>query len=133
LADFCKLQLLIQEIIGDAPAKLFFIVFPGFEKSSERMAPPLEVIITLEYSLTWCKSISAYLSCQGKIKEKITGMPEAGDRVEAGAKREDGSYGRGRILKQRRAESHPVSQVPTDEIGERRDGMGDSNDKLSVL
>jgi hypothetical protein len=88
------------------------------------MAPPLEVIITLEYSLTWCKSISTYLSCQGKITEKITGMAEAGDRVEAGAKREDGSYERGRILKQGRAESHPVLQVPTDEIGERRDGMG---------
>jgi len=82
------------------------------------MAPPLEVIITLEYSLTGCKSISTYLSCQGKITEKIAGM------AEAGAKREDGSYERGRILKQGRAESHPVLQVPTDEIGERRDGMG---------
>jgi len=133
LADFCKLQLLIREIIGDPPAKQFLIIFPGFEKSSERMAPPLEVIITLEYSLTWGKSISTFLSCQGKITEKIAGMAEAGDRVEAGAKREDGSYGRGRTLKQGRPGSHPVSQVPTDEIGERRDGMGGLNDKLSVL
>jgi hypothetical protein len=73
LADFCKLQLLIREIIGDPPAKQFLIIFPGFEKSSERMTPPLEVIITLEYSLTWGKSISTFLSCQGKI----TGTAEA--------------------------------------------------------
>jgi len=90
LADLCKLQLLIRGMIGDPPAKQIFIIFPGFEKCSERTAPPLEVIITLEYRLTWGKGISTYLSCQGKIKEKIAGMAEAGDRVQAGAKMEDG-------------------------------------------
>jgi len=59
-------------MMGDPPAKGFFITITGVEKSFEWMAPPLEVIFTSEYTFIWCKGIAAPLNCQGKMTEKMT-------------------------------------------------------------
>jgi hypothetical protein len=51
--------------------KQAYIIIHGFEKSYERMAPPLEVIVIMEHSLFWGKFISINLNCQEKMETTI--------------------------------------------------------------
>jgi len=50
--------------------KQAYIIIHEFEKSYERMAPPLEVIVAVEHSLFWGKFISINLNCQEKMDRK---------------------------------------------------------------
>jgi hypothetical protein len=51
--------------------KQAYIIIHGFEKSYERMAPPLGVIVAVEHSLFWGKFISINLNCQEKMEKNL--------------------------------------------------------------